>query len=412
MLMLSLIAGGINYASNLVFGRLLSPAEFGDLTALLALSVIAAVPASAAQTRMAERLATHRARGDLNTATYSIRHGVAHVGVYAVGAGLLALALSPVIERALTLRAIGPALAFSPFLIATFLTPLAQGVLQGLERFLALGLLLIGIAVSRLAFGSAWAVAGGGSGGALLGQAIGTIAALAAIALLVRREAAPAGRGAATAGIKRRIDADALGAAWAFVAFALLSNLDVLLAKLVLSPDQSGRYAALTTIGKIVLFLPTAIAVVMVPRAARQRERGNSTSRELRLAALMTFVIAAVAAAVALASPTLLLRLMFGDRYLDASGGVLPIVVNGAGLSLLYLLVVYTVTIQDKRWSWLLLAGVGAQIVAILPCHTPAQVATAQASVIWGTLLVNEVFFHPLVTAGRWAGRLRKETLA
>ena len=50
MVGLTLLASVTNYGSNLIFGRLLTPASFGDLTALLALALIAATPTIAAQT--------------------------------------------------------------------------------------------------------------------------------------------------------------------------------------------------------------------------------------------------------------------------------------------------------------------------------------------------------------------------
>jgi O-antigen/teichoic acid export membrane protein len=282
MVLLSLVAGVVNYASNLAFGRLLTPAEFGDLTALLSLAVIASVPAFAAQTRVAERLATHRARGDVVTAAYSIRHNSAHVTLYALLIGVVALAAAPLTKSALSLQAIGPAIAVAPLLVVTFLTPLALGLLQGLERLVLLGVFMLAIALSRLIVGVVWVEGGGGSGGAVAGQALGAAAALLFVAWIVRPEQAQAPTGAATAGVRRRIDAPAVSATAAFVAFALLSNFDVVLAKLALSPQASGEYAALSTIGKIVLFLPSAVAVVMVPRAARRREQGDSASREPR----------------------------------------------------------------------------------------------------------------------------------
>ncbi|HTC73645.1 MAG TPA: hypothetical protein VK655_12220, partial [Solirubrobacteraceae bacterium] len=54
MVGLTLMASATNYASNIIFSRLLSPASYGDLTALIAFSVIAAVPTGAAQTVVAE----------------------------------------------------------------------------------------------------------------------------------------------------------------------------------------------------------------------------------------------------------------------------------------------------------------------------------------------------------------------
>ena len=54
----------MNYASSLVFSRILDPAGFGDLTALLALGLIVVVPTGAAQTVIAERVASYHQAGD------------------------------------------------------------------------------------------------------------------------------------------------------------------------------------------------------------------------------------------------------------------------------------------------------------------------------------------------------------
>ena len=40
-------------------------------------------------------------------------------------------------------------------------------------------------------------------------------------------------------------------------------------AKIFLTAEESGLYAALATVGKVVTFLPAAIAVTLVPNAAR-----------------------------------------------------------------------------------------------------------------------------------------------
>jgi O-antigen/teichoic acid export membrane protein len=195
-------------------------------------------------------------------------------------------------------------------------------------------------------------------------------------------------------------------ASGAFIAFALLSNLDVVLAKILLPAREVGFYAALTTLEKIVIFLPGAVAVVMVPAAARARLAEGSAARVLRVAALLVVVTTLFASIPAAVAPEFMLRTMFGAKYVGATSGVLPIVAAGAGLALLYLLVVYTVAIQDRRWVFLLLGGVVAQIAGIVTFHdSPAQVATVQASVVLAVLVANELVFHPLVRSRRLLNR-------
>ena len=404
MLALTTAAAAVNYASNLVFSRVLTPAAYGDLTALLALTVIVAIPTGAAQTVVADRLAVHSAAGDRTRVSYLVRHAVAHIALYAGIVGLVYIACMPFLPRLLSLQSSGTAWALAPMLVLSFFMPLAFGILQGLERFIALGLVMFWVSLSRIALGVPWAISrfGGGPGGALLGTALGNITALIAVGWLVREHLLRRGTGAATSGLRRRLDARAVAAGGAFIAFAVLSNFDVLLAKLVLNPTNSGRYAALATIEKIIFFLPGAVALLMVPRAAKVRGARGDATKVLRVSALIVVGATLLVALPAALDPRFVVRTMFGAHYTAASGGVVPIALAGAGLALVNLLVVYTVAISDRRWVGLLLAGIVMQTLAILAFHgSPATVAVAQATVVWLVLLVNEVLFHPLARGWR-----------
>jgi O-antigen/teichoic acid export membrane protein len=402
MVGLTLLASIVNYASNIIFSRLLSPASYGDLTALIAFSVIVAVPTGAAQTMVAERIAILLAEGKHDQARYLIRHAVAHVATIALILGLAYTACIPLIKPALGLQAIGPAIALAPLLMLSFAIPVAFGVLQGMERFITLGALLLVVAISRIVIGVPWTLAGGGAGGPLFGQAIGCLLAIGATGLLLRGHLLGRGSGAARAGLRRRPDRRSVAAGAVFVAFALISNLDVLLAKILLSAHAAGEYAALVTIEKIVIFLPGAVAIVMVPNAAKARLADDSARRVLRIAALLVIGATLLVVVPAIVAPHLLLQLMFGHKYVNAAAGVPPIACAGAGLALLYLLVVYTVAIQDRGWIWLLAAGVLLQVSAIGALHSsPTQIATVQACVVTLVLIANECVFHPVLRTDR-----------
>jgi O-antigen/teichoic acid export membrane protein len=400
MVGLTLLASVTNYGSNIIFSRLLSPASYGDLTALIAFSVIAAVPTGAAQTVVAERIAVLLARGEHDRVRYLIRHAVAHIGMIALILGVVYALCIPLLKQALGLQAIGPAIALTPLLMLSFLVPVAYGVLQGMERFIVLGAVMLVIAMSRVVIGVPWTLVGGGAGGPLVGQALGCLLALAATAYLSREYLLRGGTGAARAGLRRLPDRGTLAAGGVFIGFALISNLDVLLAKLMLSAHAAGEYAALVTVEKIVIFLPGAVAVVMVPSAAKAMHLDGSARRVLRVAALLVALTTLLVAVPASLAPHVLLRLMFGVKYVSAAAGVLPIVCAGTCLALLYLLVVYTVAIEDRRLMWLLAGGVVLQVSAIAALHSsPAQVATVQACVIALMLIVNEFLFHPILRA-------------
>ncbi len=399
MVVLTSLADVSNYASSIVFSHLLPTSGYGDLTALLAVTTIAAIPTGAAQTVIAGRVAVLPPA----EARYFVRQALAHVATLALLIGVVCLACAPLFEKLLGLQSIGPALAMVPLIVLTLFVPAVYGLAQGMERFVLLGLMTLAIALSRIVFGIPWTLAGGGAGGPLLGQALGSGVAIAVVVILLRPYILARGSGAASAGIRHRPNRHALAAGAAFIAFALLSNLDVLLAKLFLSASSAGTYAALVTVEKAVIFLPSAVAVILVPAAAKARMAGESSAAVLRVAALVVLGTIVIAAAIPLAAPHLVIKILFGSKYLGSAGGMRSIVVAGARPSLLYLLVVYTVTIQDRRWVWLLIGGVVLQIAAISVFHnSPDEIAFVQGCVVLAVLLVNELLFHPLLRGERW----------
>lgn len=406
MVVLTTIANVVNYVSSLVFSRLLEPVGFGELTSLLALSVVLAVPLGAAQTVVAERIATAHAAGDMDRVRYLIRLAVGHVTALGLVAGALYVVCIPLVVSALDLRQPGPAIALTPLVVLTFVNPVTMGVLQGMERFAAFGVVLAAIALSRIAFGVPWVLAGGGAGGAILGQAMGMAAVTAAIVWRYRHHLLRRGTGAATRGLRRRLDIASLTASGAFVAFALLSNFDLILARLFLNGQDAGIYAAVSTVGKVVIFLPSAVAVFMVPRAAKAQASTGSSLRVLRISTALVAAGTLAFAIPAALEPKLIVRLMFGAGYEAAAPGVLPTVIAGAELAVLNLLCVYSVAIRDRRWMGLLVFGVAIQVTSISLLHaSPAQIALAQAVTAGIVLLVNEALFHSLLPRRRRAQR-------
>jgi O-antigen/teichoic acid export membrane protein len=399
MVVLSSAANFVNYVSSFVFSRLLEPTGFGELTSLLALSVVLAVPLGAAQTVVAERIAVAHAAGDEARIRFLVRYALGHVGALALVVGFVYVLCIPVVVNVLDIREPGPAIALAPLVVLTFLTPVTVGVLQGMERFAALGVLLFATAASRLLFGVPWTVAGGGAGGAIAGQALGIMVVSVALLWSYRSWIVPRGSGVARLGMRRRLDLHAVAATGAFIGFALVSNLDVVLARVYLDNHDAGIYAAIATVAKIVIFLPTALAMIMAPRAAKQHHAVTGSGlRALRQSAAMIGAITMLFVVPAVAFPGLVVDVMFGPGYEDAVSGVLPAVLAGGGLAFLYLLATYSVAIRDRNWVLLLVGGVALQCGAIALAHGSAvQIAWAQAVVVALILLLNEAMFRAVL---------------
>lgn len=401
---LSIGAGVLNYGSNIAFARVLKVSAYGDLTSLLSLFVVISVPFAAAQTRVAERTAAHVAAGERDRVRQLTRHAVAHMTTLGVIGTVLYCALIPLIVSALSLTNALSAVALAAMIFLGFMFPALQGALQGLERWVVFGAVGLALGVGRLGFGLPLALLTGGAGGAIAGQALGMLVVLAGLVWLLRDQLRRGDGGAARSGVRRRPDVRGVAAGAAFVLFAVIANCDVVFAKLWMSPTEAGHYAALATIGKIITYLPAAVAVVVVPSTAATAGNPARRARVLQGAALLVGGISLLAMVPAAVAPHLLVGLMFGPNYASIATGVLPIVVAGGGLAMLYLLVTFSVVIDDRRWALLLVLGVTLQATGIGLFHSSvAQVAMVQAATVVVLLLINEFGFHALIPRRRHA---------
>ncbi len=189
-----------------------------------------------------------------------------------------------------------------------------------------------------------------------------------------------------------------MSASVGFVGIAVLSSLDLVLAKAFLPPAEAGFYAALTVVGKGILFLPIALSQVVVPPAVRSHHSERGRLAVLRRNTLPIAISCAVIGIPLVAAPSFWMGFIFGSAYSAAGPGVLPMVLAASAMSLLFLVLTFTVAIAEVRWSYLLLVGIVMQVVGIWFFHaSPAQVAWVQAVVVGILVVINEFGPHPLV---------------
>ena len=385
------------------------------------------MPTSAAQTVVAERVAHYSAAGDMSTVRYLVRHGIAHISVLAVVGTGLYIATIPLVVEVFDLRVPGPAIALTGVVFFGFLIAVRARRAAGARPARALR-----------------AAAGGDQRRAhrvRRRHGPGRAAARAARSA-VRRSAWPGsscsargccaasalrrGTGAAGAGLRRRPDVRAVTASAAFIAFAVISNLDLLLAKSSSTATTSASTRRWRRSAKIVTFLPAAIAVAHgAERGARARRAGESRARSCA-SPPRSCSATAIARRRARRSrrPALVAELMFGPDYAGAADGrAADRAARAPALAMLYLLVVYSVAIRDQRWPLLLLVGVGLQVVGVgaVPRARRPDIAIVQAVAAVVVLLVNEARFHSLLrprtggagmTAGHRLARPARSTTA
>jgi O-antigen/teichoic acid export membrane protein len=270
------------YGFTIIAARLLGPAEYGALAAVMGLLLIVNVLSLGLQATGARRVSA--APQD----RLEIERDVLSAGYRSAAAlAVVVLAASPVIATLLHLDS-----WLIPALVAVTGVPLTvmgaqAGILQGERRWGPLAAIYLAVGLGRLGFGALGVLVERNTLGAMAGVAVGALVPVAIGAVALRRP----GRDRPERATSRRPDRWAEGGvlrevghnSHALLAFFALSNVDVVTARITLDEHQAGLYAGGLILAKAVLFLPQFIVVLAFPAMASSTSRGSARRNSLLL---------------------------------------------------------------------------------------------------------------------------------
>jgi O-antigen/teichoic acid export membrane protein len=395
MLAATVITNGANYLYSLIMGRQLGPDLFGEFTALLGILMILSVATQSVQTVVA-RYVTSLEREEGKAATLAFcRRVLGRLTMFGIAAFAVWIPLSWPLAAALQIDSPLPVIAAGSALILGFSLPVLWGLYQGEQRFRSLGSNMVIVAVGRLLVGVPLVALGAGVAGAIGALTVSTVIAFAA--------AYPSLRGSAR--LKQRVGPPArtllaygLPTTAGLGAWTLLTNLDVVFVKALATSTEAGYYGAAATIGKIPLFLPIALGLVIFPKAAARHAAGRDSRMLMRRTGQIVIATSLVIIAVAAFEAELALRLMFGESYTPAEDLVVPVVAAMCCFALANVMLFYYLSIDRMVFPALLFAAVVAQAVALaLFAADPLAAAYVQLSVGLAIMVVNEAFLVPLL---------------
>jgi len=372
------------YAFTILAARLLGPAQYGGVAAVMNLLLVVSVVALALQATAARRIAAERDH------VGQIERGVLRVTWHAALAlGALLLLLSPVVERLLRLEHLTTAL-----LVALTAVPLTvmggqAGVLQGERRWGPLGAVYVASGLPRLALGAGLLLWRPTELVAVLAVAIGSLAPVVVGWWALRHEREQGAEADHHRG--RAILGESLVNSQALLAFFALANLDVVVARHVLGAHDSGLYAGGLILTKAALFLPQFVVVVAFPSLASAHERVQALVRSL--AAVLG--LGAVGTLGCWVLPGVGLQFVGGDAYAQLAGRLWMFALLGTVLAALHLLVYAVLARQGRRTSLLLWLGLAAMVGA-------GATADTLTGLVVRVLVVDGVLLVALVALSAW----------
>ncbi len=357
------VANVLSYGLSLAGARLLAPEQYGVFVALLAVTLVASVPALALQAVVAVRV-VRATVGPARTRaeTEAVGLGLAAAGTMLV-VGILA---APVLDRFLQLGGPEPALWVAVAAAATTVLAALQGIAQGRQDFHRLAAILIVYAAARVVGGLAGLLVLDDVTGALAGVAAGVLASSAVAWLLVGRPR-PA-RGGWRVG-------ELLVAGQALAGLYLLTNLDPVLARHYLPAAEAGLYGAGAVLAKAAFFLPQAVVLVLLPQLAASPRPGRALWTGLAVLAGLGLLMTGVTRL----AGGLAVTVVGGDAYQGLAGSAWMFVAVGSALGIVQLLLYAQLAAARAHATiavWAVVATEAA-LVATVAHHSLTQVVGA-----------------------------------
>lgn len=384
-----------NYLFHLVAARRLGPSVYADVASLVALSGLIALPLAGIQLVVGRYVASAAARGDTNAISEFARRSLIRTGIAGCLLTLVFLGMTNLIASVLGIGSTAAVILTAALTIPAFLSPVAFGVAQGLQRFpllaAALGLpplvrVAAAVALIGIGFGSA-----GAMGATLIATSVGLLVPIVALGLLTSRPHT-------TVRVRDREAWSLLvPTAVGLLAITSLSTVDVLIAKVVFDDTAAGIYGAASLIGRVILYLPAAIVTVLLPKVAARVASEQGTRHILGASLGVTLGFCSVMTLIYALVPDQLVHLALGSEFEDAAPLLWLFGVTMSGCALLSVLLTYHLGRGEGHMAWLLLFGAVAHIAAASVFHeTPHQLIAVGAVIAALLLVAHEALYGTL----------------
>jgi len=274
------VANIANVAFHTAMGRMLTPADYGTLLALIGVLYVVNVPAESLRVAAARHAAAHSAGGGEAAVMRAVlRRALVEGGLLWLMILVLVAIAAGRIQGFLRIDSPGPVRLAAAAAMAAMGVTLVLGVLQGLQMFRWYGLTVIVWFGLRLVASFGLVADGFGAEGALGGMAVGGLAGMfAGAACLVVILPRVSGRGEAgmVLGKVRRIYREAGIILVGYAAYLLMGNIDVIAVKHWYEPRLAGDFAQASLIAHALWLLPYGVAAALVPKVVHRRAAGDT----------------------------------------------------------------------------------------------------------------------------------------
>lgn len=350
------------YLFTIVAARFLGPGDYGVFAALLNTLLVVSVVSLGLQATAARRLSVD----PVQASTLDILRVAVRVALVLT---VLLLALSPLVSRVLQLPDLTLALLLAVTAFPLTLMGGQAGILQGQQRWAALGGVYLSAGMPRLVIGAALILWQPSPVSAFLAVAVGAWAPVIVAWWALRTAGDTHGDDESSSRLATwPVLRECAHSVHLLLAFFVLSSADIVIARNTLSDHEAGLYAAGLILTKAMLFLPQFVVVIAFPSMSS----APGQRRALTYALVLIGAAGLVGVGAAWWLRTIAVAFVGGSEFVEIRDLLWLFATLGALLALLQLLVYGVLAREDRSSPWIVWIAVGALIVVGLRTTTPA----------------------------------------
>jgi len=368
LFLVSMVGNVFNYAFQITMGRLFTTVEYGLMNSLLAMFMVMAVPLGTLFMVISKQTAEYKARGEFGKIRGLFRKIYKFVLIAGSVGFLLFLMISPYIKEYINAPSVIPVIILGGAIFLLLSPPLINvAVLQGIQDFkwMNIGMGLGG--PMKFFFCVALVIAGLSVNGVMAGLVLASITIWFITYLPLRKDMHY------EKGILDIPDnitfLNILPVLLANLAFAVMTQADMVLVKHLFSGHEAGIYASASIIGKAVMYLPGAIVLAMFPMVAESNTLRQDSSHLIIKTTIVTFLLSGSGALLLFFFPEFIIGTFFGVKYLEAGEIVRYFGVSMLPMALLLIMMNYFIAKGKTFFQYILFIGAFLEIVFILSFH-------------------------------------------
>lgn len=396
------ITGVLSYAFQVLTGRFLTLAEYALFCSLMSIYVLLASPASAIALVVSRTVSNLYALDNFHQILLNFKR--IHLKIF-IAAILLTLTLAPLqdficgylkILNSYDLWILLLCLYAAIFLIIN------NAFIQGLGKFKLLAILGISAITIKICIGITLILYGFGLSGALLGLLVSSLLSWSIGFRLNEKFLELKLTDASISDNKTHLNYpsnNTIAVIFASISFIAMTQLDMLIVNSLFPPNESGIYAAISTLGKVNLYIPSGFMVVLFSTVSKNHASEKSSANLLALSLLLTTLGCSIISIIYWQFGESIVSIFYGAEYLDAAN--LLYIYSLSIMPMAYVILAEHFLLAKGRnlFTWIFFAISPLQILAMLLWHQTlfqiiAIIATSNSlvAIIGYVILFKEYF--------------------